>query len=520
MKKILFYLVVLAGCLALANLALRPGNGKGPGAGGGRRGPGGLAVPVEIASPTVRDLVAEGRFTGSLLPRAQYTVASKVAGRLKRLYVDIGDLVMNGTRVAELDDEEYVQAVAQAEADRAIARANIIESQALLDVARRELERVTAMRQQKVSSDAEVDSAKAQFDSRAARHEVNKASLAQKEAVLRAAQVRLGYTKLEVSWTGGSERRHIGARFQDEGALLAPNTPVVTVLDLATVTAVIDVVERDYFQVKIGQTAEIRVAAQPDRVFLGRVARLAPVLDPVTRQARVEIEIPNPDARLKPGMFVEVRLAFDAHAGVTVVPSSALVTRNGGRGLFQIDLTSRLAHYRPVEVGIVQGAWAEVASPTLDGPVVVMGHHLLEDGTTVSLPGDAPAPEAAARSGRPAGGQENRGRGKGSGDGGPGREERGKGPREGGPGGEGRGKGQPGLEGDRGSASPSEAPTAGPSGSIPPAGVPSDTSPGNGPGTTQAPTWTAPAGTPAPAPAPAPVPAPAPAPQAATEVTP
>ncbi|RCK81435.1 MAG: putative Co/Zn/Cd efflux system membrane fusion protein [Candidatus Ozemobacter sibiricus] len=399
MKRALFYLALLAALGGLAYLALTASPGSGAGARRGRGGPRGpglaTAVPVEVASLTMRDLVAEGRFTGSLLPRSQFTVASKVAGRLQRLFVDIGDQIRSGTRIAEIEDEEYVQALAQARADLAIARANLVESQALLDVARRELDRVLKMRQQKVSSDAEVDAAQAQYDSRAARHEVNKASVAQKEAMVRAAEVRLGYTRLDVAWSGPPDVRYIGARFQDVGALLSPNAPIVTVLDLSTVVAVIDVVEREYFQIGVGQTADIRAAALPGQVFQGRVVRLAPLLDPVTRQARAEIEIPNPAALLKPGMFVDVRLTYARRTAVPAVPTAALVSRNNTTGVFQIDLASRTAAFIPIQTGIIQEPWAEVASPALTGPVVVLGQHLLEDGVSVALPGDAPPAEPA-----------------------------------------------------------------------------------------------------------------------------
>ncbi|HNW35877.1 MAG TPA: biotin/lipoyl-binding protein, partial [Candidatus Ozemobacteraceae bacterium] len=181
--KNLFSLCVIVILGALGVLTFQAVMRPEPGAGATRRGNGQAGgIPVEVASVTTTDLIDEGTFTGSLLPIAQFTVAPKVAGRLKRLFVDVGDTVKSGQVIAELEDEEFVQAVTQAEAETAIARANVADSQAQLDIGRRELERVKAMRMQKVSSQAEVETAQAQYDSRAARHEVNKAQVTLKES--------------------------------------------------------------------------------------------------------------------------------------------------------------------------------------------------------------------------------------------------------------------------------------------------------------------------------------------------
>ena len=392
MKK-MFYACVVLCCLALAVLTFkavsqpqRPLGGSRAGQGGG----GGAAVPVEVASITIADLTDQARFTGSLLSPAQFSVAPKVAGRLKRLSVDVGDPVRSGQVIAELEDEEYVQAVAQAEAELAIARASVADSQAQLDIGRRDLERVKAMRQQKVSSEAEVEAAQAQYDSRAARHEVNKAQVTQKESLVRAARVRLGYTRVAAIWASGTTDRLVGERFTSEGAMLAANAPIVSVAQLDPLTAVLEVIERDYFKIRQGQEARISVAALPGRSFPGRVSRIAPVVNAVTRQARVEIEVPNPEFLLKPGMFVTVDLDFQTRRGVQAVPITALTSREGRDGVFLVAPASHTARFVPIAKGVVQGSNAEIASPTgLQGVVVTLGQHLLENGSTVLLPGEA-----------------------------------------------------------------------------------------------------------------------------------
>lgn len=99
------------------------------------------AVAVEISpieTGVIRDV---GQFSGTLIPKSQFVVAPKVSGKLKKLYVNIGDRVIRGQMVAQLDDEEYLQQVAQAEADLKVARANLEEARNALELARKELDR-------------------------------------------------------------------------------------------------------------------------------------------------------------------------------------------------------------------------------------------------------------------------------------------------------------------------------------------------------------------------------------------
>ncbi|HQG27013.1 MAG TPA: efflux RND transporter periplasmic adaptor subunit [Candidatus Ozemobacteraceae bacterium] len=399
MKRILFYIGELMMIVAIAFVVAQMA-GRSGGTASRRGTPGAAAVAVEVAPVRVLDMEDEGRFTGSLLPRARFVVAPKVAGRLKKLACDVGDSVSPGQVIAEIEDEEFVQDVAQAEADLAIARANLTESVAMLDIGRREFERVKAMRQQKVTSEAEVDAAQAQYKSREAKTEVNKAQVLQKEAALKTSRIRLSYTKIQAIWDEKTSTRLVGERFQDVGAMLSANTPILSLLDIEKVIAVVDVVERDYFRIRPGQEAVVTTGSLPGRQFKGTIVRMAPALDAETRQARVEIEIPNQDLLLKPGMFVTTGIRFARHPNVTAVPSSALVSRDGRKGVFRIDPEAQKAYLIDVEPGIVQGDFVEIASPSLDGTVVTMGQHLLEDGSPVLVAGgqtELPVAEAGKK---------------------------------------------------------------------------------------------------------------------------
>lgn len=388
MKK--FVTVFLAGILLAwfaTSMVQKYGGGNKAG-NTGRRGPGGAAVvAVETLPLKIGSLVDEGRFVGTIEPVSKFMVAPKISGRLKKLFVDIGDSINNGSTIATLDDEELLLGVKQAEADLEIARANYNESAELLQISQRELDRVKTMRQQKVSSEVEVENAQASHKTRQARHLVNRALLSQKEAALSTSKLKLAYATVDASWTGGSGRRFIAERFQNEGAMISANTPIVSVIDIATVTAVIDVVERDYFKITPGLKADIEPSALPGCIFPARVSRISPILNESSRQARIELELQNADFALKPGMFISARLIYEAHDSVTVAPTSALVRRNGREGLFLVDPEKNTARFVPVDIGFREGEFVEIASPSLSGDVVTLGHHLLEDGASIRIAG-------------------------------------------------------------------------------------------------------------------------------------
>ncbi len=344
------------------------------------------SVAVEVApvqNATIREIEL---FTGSLLPRSYFVVAPKVSGRLEKLLVDIGDTVKQGQLIAVLDDKEYVQNLGEAQAELEVAKATVVERRSALDVGKREFERARTLRKKGIISESELETAKAEYEAREAKYRVALAQVNQKEAGLKAARVRLSYTKIMGSWEGENEHRIIGERFVDEGAMLKANDPIVSILDIHSLTGVIHVIERDYSKVHVGQDAIVDTDAFPGRTFAGTVIRVAPLLKETSREAKVEIEIPNPEGLLKPGMFVRVQIEFSKKANATVVPLSALVKRNTQQGVFVVDKEDMKAHFVPVTLGIVNREFAEVVEPSLSGLVVTLGQHLLEDGSPIILP--------------------------------------------------------------------------------------------------------------------------------------
>ncbi len=344
------------------------------------------AVAVET-QPIRKDKISDiGVFTGSLEPRSQFVVAPKVSGWLKQLLVNFGDTVQRNQTIAIIDDEEFTQQVEQARAELQVARANAENCASDLELAKREYERAKALREKQIASVSELDESEAALNSGQTKLKVSLAQVAQKEAALKAAELRLSYTKVQAFWEADDQTRVVGERFVDEGALLQVNQPIVSILENDILTAVVYVVEKDYPKIKIDQRAIISTDAYPNKTFTGTIIRIAPLLLESSRQARVELEIPNTDLLLKPGMFIRARIEFAIVKNATLVPLEALVRRDGTQGVFIIDKNNLKARFVPVTVGIVSDEQVEILKPEISGFVATLGNHLLEDGADVTLP--------------------------------------------------------------------------------------------------------------------------------------
>jgi len=365
--------------------------------GGPAGGPRGASVAVEIAAVErggIRDI---GTFSGTLIPKSYFTVVPKISGRIKELFVDIGDGLTRGQLVALLEDEEYQQQVIQAEADLGVAKANLEEAMSARELARKEIERAKTLHEKGILSDAELEAAQSAFSTREARSKVTQAQIANQQAALETAKVRLSYTRIRAAWETGGDVRFVGERFVNPGAMLSSNTPLLSVIELQPITAVIHVTEKDYFRLRTEQPVLLTSGAYPGREFHGVVARVAPILKETSREARVEVNVENADGALKPGMFVNARIEFVSRADATVVPTSAIVNRGALQGLFLADLETKKAVFQPATVGIIEGDRAEILEPAaLTGYVITLGHHLLENGTALLLPADAPGAAAPA----------------------------------------------------------------------------------------------------------------------------
>jgi RND family efflux transporter MFP subunit len=346
-------------------------------------------VPVEAAPIEVGDMELRRAFSGTLQAYSEFVVAPKVSGRIEQIDADLADLVTRGQLVARLDNDEYVQAVRQAEADLAVARANLAEAESLLKIAARELQRVERLRQKGVSSESQRDTAKADQLAKQAHVEVTRAQVTRAQAELETARIRLGYTQVKADWGSGSEQRIVAERYVDEGETVSANAQLLRIVELDPIKVVFYVTERDYARLRPGQAARLATDAYPGETFLAEIVRISPVFRENTRQAQVELKVDNPKLRLKPGMFARVEVVLARSESVPIVPEQALVKRDGKDGVFVVDSSGTQVSWRPVKVGIRQSQRVGIEGQGLAGRVVVLGQQLLDDGSAVAIDNNA-----------------------------------------------------------------------------------------------------------------------------------
>jgi RND family efflux transporter MFP subunit len=391
MKKRLYLIPIV---IVLAALAVRIVLLVAKRSGGDDRQRQAAAVAVEVDSVRFGPIREIREFTGSVYPYNQYVAAPKVSGRVVEIRKRIGDRVRPGEVIARIDDAEYQQAVREAEANLKIAVASVADARSQLDLARDQKERMESLRAKELASNAEVDAVLADFSAKESRLRLAEAQVEQREASLESSKIRLGYTLLTAARAG-----YIGERFVDEGALLAPNAAVLSVIEIGTVIVRTTITERDYRLIRAGQPAEVLVDAFSSRTFPGRVSRIAPMLLEDSRVAQMEVEVRNDSLLLKPGMFARVRVMIASKARAQIVPTRAIAASSGETGLFMVPENESVARFVPIETGIANPDFTEILSPVLEGRVVTLGQHLLENGSPVLLPKDSSGEASAPAEG-------------------------------------------------------------------------------------------------------------------------
>jgi RND family efflux transporter MFP subunit len=353
-------------------------------------------VPVEVAQIQRGPIALQRTFSGELEALAEFVVAPKVSGRVERVIVNIADSVKRGQVVAELDNDEYVQAVAQAQADLLVARANQSGAKSALEIAHREFKRTESLLKRGIASDSEFDVATQEQLAKQAQLKVAAALVTKAESSLETANIRLGYTKVTAGWTGGGEHRVVAERYVDEGQTVAANAPLLLIVELHPIIGVVHVTERDYARLKPGQLVSIKTDAYPGKQFTGRIERIAPIFRKSTRQARIEMTIDNPQHRLKPGMFIRTTIVLTQVSDATIIPQQALTIRDDRSGVFIVSEDGQSVVWREVKVGIREGDRVQVQGQGLSGRVVTLGQQLVKDGSAITIP-DVQGESAAGR---------------------------------------------------------------------------------------------------------------------------
>lgn len=344
--------------------------------------PGAFAQPpmtVALTKATRASLQAYVEVVGSLVGAQTVDIVPRAQGRLLSIDVRIGDAVNRGQSIAKVEDQELREQLRQADASFEVARATIRQREADLSFARTNLDRNKSLFDRSLLPRQSLDDAEARHQAAQAQLDLAQAQLQQASSRREELRINLANTTVSSPVTGFVARRLV-----DPGAFVTQSVTLLSVVDITTVRLVVNLVERDLSKVSVGAGAAVTVDAYPGEQFQGRVARVAPVLDPATRTAEMEIEIPNQSARLKPGMYARVRLVSANKDNALVVPKSAIVDAQGRKGVYMVK--NEQAVFRAVTLGLEEPERVEITDGLADGEAVVStGATALRDGAKVLL---------------------------------------------------------------------------------------------------------------------------------------
>ena len=391
---VIIAIVGLAGVLVY-NRGGDPPSGTGAPAGGGRGGGRGARPPMPVEFATVKKAAVAEQIlvVGNLIGAATVEVVPRANGRLQVVNVKLGDPVKQGQVIARVEDHELREQVRGAEASYQVSQASIRQREADLKLAQNNLDRSRSLYERQLLPQQTFDDVDARYQAAVAQLDLARAQFEQSKARLDELKITLTNTQI-VSPVDG----FIGKRYLDPGAFASTNAPVASVVDIRTVRMVANLVERDMRRVPVGTPANVEVDAYPGEVFKGRVSRVAPVFDPSTRTAEIEIEVQNVDYRLKPGMYSRVQLTVSNRSDAITVPRNALVDLNGRTGVFVAAAPEKaegtrgggggpsamVAKFVPVEVGIRDGDAIEITKGLDNGVrVITTGASAIKDGDRI-----------------------------------------------------------------------------------------------------------------------------------------
>ncbi|HUX27943.1 MAG TPA: efflux RND transporter periplasmic adaptor subunit [Terracidiphilus sp.] len=360
--------------------------------------------PNRLAKVTRGDVARSVVATGKIQPITKVEVKSKASGIVEKLYADINDKVRKGQQLAQLDQQEIRAQVDAQRAQLAAAEANVSTYQANIEqdkvnaaapdlpMYKTTLDRNIQMQKDGVVSQQALDnanrdylaalnkrdSAKAQIGVDTAKLKQARAQVVQSQASLKQLEEQLAYTTIVAPMDGVILSRdvEIGDAVSSILVLGSTATLVMTEGDTTEVYVQGKVDEADIAHVYMGQPARIKVESFRNRLFHGKVTKIAPMgveKDNVTT-FEVRVSINNPGGELKANMTANAEILLDEHKGVLTVPENAIMYDNQKNTTVAVPDKSRKDGTRkvPVQVGLSNGSVTELVSGLKEGDQVVL----------------------------------------------------------------------------------------------------------------------------------------------------
>lgn len=342
-------------------------------------------ITVATATPLKQDLDIRLTYTADIIPNQAVNLFSRVDGYIGKIYVDKGDLVKANQLLVEIDHTDYQHAVNQAKANLAAARARVAQQDASVRNATLTLHRMKALIKDQFVSQQDLDNAQVSYDAAVAALDSLRAQVQQMEVAQAQAETNLAYSYIRAPFAGYVAERNLDLGAYVSGATAGTSTTsrgILTLHEIQTVRILIEVVEKDVPLIQVGQKADVRAEAYPERIFEGTVTRIVQALNRATRTMTVEVDLPNKDHVLKGGMFARVEVLVGSHRDAIQIPIDAVSRLEDAQYVYIVR--EGKAQRMPVEIGVREDNRVEITKG-LDGSeqVIVSGKDLVHDGTAV-----------------------------------------------------------------------------------------------------------------------------------------
>jgi multidrug efflux pump subunit AcrA (membrane-fusion protein) len=365
---------------------------------------------------------------GDLSPLIESSIYARASGYVRKRYVDIGDRVREGQLMAEIDapelDQQVAQAraaVSQAEQQLGQARAALLQAESQRDLAKVTAERYNNLVAKGAVARQDADTQQSNYKTSDALVQAQEANVAAAADNVKQAQANLerivslqDFKSVKAPYAGIVTARNIDAGalisssgagqglspMSTGGAAAANGNEMFRVAQIGTIRILISVPQADTPGIRVGMPAGISVNEFPGRAFQGKVTRTTNSLDPNSRTMLVEVQVPNGDGKLLPGMYAEVRFRNHRDTPPLLIPGDSLITTNSGLQVAVLQDTgngntgggdTKKIHLQMVQIGRDYGAQTEViAGLRGDETVVVNPGDDVAEGAMVKAEAESP----------------------------------------------------------------------------------------------------------------------------------
>jgi RND family efflux transporter MFP subunit len=314
-------------------------------------------IPVEVEVVKTSSIERDLELVGTLAPWKEANLGAQTTARIHRIYVAEGSRVAQGDLLFEMDDTQLAQARIQ------------------YQVAKDNFERLKPLYETGAISQSQYDQAKAAY-----------------ETAEKSYSLLLGNTQFRAPFPGVITAKRLN---EGEVFLLAPGgagaPTIVSLMQINPLKLLLNVSEANVRDVHLQQSVEVRTDIYPNEVFKGTITRINPAINPTSRTFEIEVKLPNPDERLRPGMYVRARIVLGATSGI-LIPRSAALRQLGSASYYGFVVVDGVAHRVDLTIGKEFDSLVEIVRGLSPGDhLITKGQGIVKDGAPVAVAAKAEA---------------------------------------------------------------------------------------------------------------------------------